>query len=458
MSIGYCIAVMIISMIAGSYGWGMRGSIIGGEKGAMVPGALFGLCFSSLVNFKFWPYFAAMGAFAMFQGGSCTYGETLRFILNNDFEGEFKGKMKHGLKGIFINGGNWFGVTCFYISLLYGYYTEIYSSVELAAAVLCVPVIQTIGEFIFNKPYDKEKGKFPKLYYSLTRREEWGGNLLLCVAGFIFAIVKKDVFTACAVIAGYISGGTGFCLGAYIFYYNRVPHDGKFVFGKYEENKKISNWKIMEHTFGTVGFAGSMMFFIQRFRMSGFILPHDREIIIEDKYSIPCIYLCLALALLFSGACLLYEKKGHKPNDHICDIIMRPLFASFPVIIALLSTEKCAKAYTVVFCMYVLTERMIEKGFKKFKEKNILFAILGVLFILASIIAITDKITLPVTVIVLAPVYVIVDLYEHFGYYKLKEMKQAGKTFFEYFGDSALVQSHFVILTIILTITAFLVK
>ena len=36
------IYVLIIS-VALSYGWGMRGALIGGEKGALLPGALLGM-------------------------------------------------------------------------------------------------------------------------------------------------------------------------------------------------------------------------------------------------------------------------------------------------------------------------------------------------------------------------------------------------------------------------------
>ena len=37
------------------------------------------------------------------------------------------------------------------------------------------------GILIFNKPFDKENGKYPKIYLSRDSREEWGGNLLMLV-------------------------------------------------------------------------------------------------------------------------------------------------------------------------------------------------------------------------------------------------------------------------------------
>ena len=37
------LAFLAISMVAMCFGWGMRGSAIGGEKGAMLPGAFMGI-------------------------------------------------------------------------------------------------------------------------------------------------------------------------------------------------------------------------------------------------------------------------------------------------------------------------------------------------------------------------------------------------------------------------------
>ncbi len=43
MSLSDMILCVFLTTLAASYGWGMRGSLIGGEKGAMLPGALIGL-------------------------------------------------------------------------------------------------------------------------------------------------------------------------------------------------------------------------------------------------------------------------------------------------------------------------------------------------------------------------------------------------------------------------------
>jgi len=59
--------------VAGSYGWGMRGCKIGGEKGALLPGAFLGLLFAwfapaEIIRDHFWLITAA-GALGWASGG-----------------------------------------------------------------------------------------------------------------------------------------------------------------------------------------------------------------------------------------------------------------------------------------------------------------------------------------------------------------------------------------------------
>ena len=79
--------LLILAIIpAVSYAWGMRGTTIGGEKGAMLPGAMIGLLiafFSKiLIAQEHFYIFAGLGAVSMYLGGSMTYGETLGLSMN----------------------------------------------------------------------------------------------------------------------------------------------------------------------------------------------------------------------------------------------------------------------------------------------------------------------------------------------------------------------------------------
>ncbi|MCL2299493.1 MAG: hypothetical protein FWC27_05040, partial [Firmicutes bacterium] len=76
---------MFMLFIAGSYGWAVRGTTLGKETGAMLPGALLGiLCAwfsgSALLWENLW-IFCAAGALGMFVGGTETYGETIGLVI-----------------------------------------------------------------------------------------------------------------------------------------------------------------------------------------------------------------------------------------------------------------------------------------------------------------------------------------------------------------------------------------
>ncbi|MCL2298616.1 MAG: hypothetical protein FWC27_00520, partial [Firmicutes bacterium] len=66
-----------ISAVAMSYGWGMRGTTLGGEKGAMLPGALMGLLIAVFSGSPFlrenFFLLSAAGALGIYFGGSMSY-------------------------------------------------------------------------------------------------------------------------------------------------------------------------------------------------------------------------------------------------------------------------------------------------------------------------------------------------------------------------------------------------
>ncbi|MCL1952151.1 MAG: hypothetical protein FWF60_04920, partial [Oscillospiraceae bacterium] len=72
-----------ISTVALSYGWGMRGTTLGGEKGAMLPGALMGLLLALFSGSPFlrehFYLLGAAGALGMYFGGSMSYMQTIGF-------------------------------------------------------------------------------------------------------------------------------------------------------------------------------------------------------------------------------------------------------------------------------------------------------------------------------------------------------------------------------------------
>ena len=79
-----CIA---FTTFAASYAWGMRGTLIGGEKGAMLPGAFIGVIIAWFSGGAIRDYFwipAAAGLMGMTFGGTEPYGETIGMVLHRN--------------------------------------------------------------------------------------------------------------------------------------------------------------------------------------------------------------------------------------------------------------------------------------------------------------------------------------------------------------------------------------
>ena len=119
MTFTVALGIITFASLAGSFGWAMRGTKIGGEKGAMLPGALLGMIFarfsgSEIIRENFW-VFSAVGALAMFYGGTETYGETLGFIVNKKPPENYA----KGLQGVLLKGALWFGIFASFIGIAF---------------------------------------------------------------------------------------------------------------------------------------------------------------------------------------------------------------------------------------------------------------------------------------------------------------------------------------------------
>lgn len=93
---------VIFTTFASCYAWGMRGAVIGGEKGAMLPGAFIGLILALFSGGTISEYFwipAAAAAMGMTYGGTEPYGETIGMVLHRDRP--IKGYTGLAMKGAF---------------------------------------------------------------------------------------------------------------------------------------------------------------------------------------------------------------------------------------------------------------------------------------------------------------------------------------------------------------------
>ncbi|MBQ6863931.1 MAG: hypothetical protein IJO14_06810 [Clostridia bacterium] len=255
------ILFVFLCIISMSYGWGMRGSILGGEKGAMLPGAFVGLLIARFSGIpalqENWFVLAAAGASGFFFGGCMTYGETLGLTMKGFGTPGFR----TGLAGVFVKGFAWFGVAAeiFGIAIVAGG-GETYSASDLILTYCATVPAYFIGRTLLNRPHDPKNNVFPKVYFSRTRVEYWGGHLFVFLTFFILNLVRGDWFTAAYAWIVALVAGFGWIFAQIVHVYT-LPHmpmkNGKYLFGKLQKNHFVEAWKFMECLIG--GFGGLSM-------------------------------------------------------------------------------------------------------------------------------------------------------------------------------------------------------
>ena len=263
MSLPSTLGIVALATLAGSYGWGMRGCKIGGEKGALLPGAFLGLIFawfsgSELIRANFW-IFSAVGALAMFYGGTQTYGETLGFITKSKPSENYA----KGMVGVVIKGALWFGIFGAFMGIAFTAMTgTIYKWQDFVILFALFAPLRYVGILLFNRPLNPGENKFPKFYFSKTRQESWGGLLVLQLMLIILMAVRHDTYSLMFSAVGALSGSVGWALGINLFYLTCQPlKSGRYLFGSWQEKGYIGNWKIMEFTLGAVGGLGTSLYF-----------------------------------------------------------------------------------------------------------------------------------------------------------------------------------------------------
>lgn len=377
MNISDMIICILFTTLAASYAWGMRGTVIGGEKGAMLPGAFIGLFLAwfsgGAIRENFWIP-AAAGLMGMTFGGTEPYGETIGMVLHRGSPGYNPVK---GYFGLAFKGALWFSICGGFISIsLASMSNSIYLTRDLLIFMILVPVIQQAGYRIFNQPYDKEKGIYPKIFYSLTRREEWGSNLALLIAMSAFAVIKGDNFALAMIAGGFFFGAVGWLAAMKLYVLSAFPmKNGKYILGKLKEKNLVDGWKIMEFTLGAIGGFGLALTYCVRFE---FVEKYNEMIALNGmktlsgtaEYSVA--FLCAALALgivMVNLYSLLNEKKGKEINSFVCDLIERPLYNVIPMMLIFLGSRFAAVYSTVFMLVFVLAVKCV---FDRFPEAKLL--------------------------------------------------------------------------------------
>lgn len=285
-------ALILISAIilASSYAWGMRGTTIGGEKGAMLPGAIIGTLlalFSGILivqeNFHI---FSALGAIGMYFGGCMTYGETLSFSMSARPAVD----LKKGLKALMLKGFLWFAVFGAIFSTGVNAVCRAYSIFELIIIFTLTPVLALFGLKIFNRPINNNEVIYPKYYFSKTRKEYWGAMTGILCSLFLINLIKLNVYSLVFTLICGLFGGIGWVIaqGLQIYLRHYAPESSFKLIRKFSENGFADGWKAMECTLGAIGGTGCAVAFILTYKsfkeitfsleLSGGLLPYDQKL------------------------------------------------------------------------------------------------------------------------------------------------------------------------------------
>lgn len=359
---------VLFTVLCASYGWGMRGAVIGGEKGAMLPGALIGLAFGWFSGYGILST-AAAGLMGMTFGGIEPYGETIGFVLHR---GKDDYNPKRGYIGLAFKGALWFAVCGAFLGIALS--RGIYSNRDIVIFCLLIPVMQILGQLIFNRPYNKNENKFPKIYFSKTRREEWGGNFLMLIAVVIMAVVKADCFTLMLVAGGLIFGAIGWLVGMKAFVIALFPmKNGKYFFGKLCKKGVIDGWKLMEFllgAFGGLGLALAYLFgydYIKGYRMISRVEGIQFVDELVSKIAPIICALCVAGIFVINLISFICDKKGKKVNSYLLDFIERPFYNVIPMILVLIGETFSAKFMTAFMLIFVCAVKCVLDRFEKSK-------------------------------------------------------------------------------------------
>lgn len=389
MSFPSTLGIVAFATLAGSYGWGMRGTKIGGEKGALLPGAFLGLIFawfsgSDIIRENFW-VFSAVGALAMFFGGTETYGETLGFIVKSKPSDNYA----KGMYGVLIKGALWFGIFAAFIGIAFNAMTgDVYKWQDFVIFFAVLLPLRYIGILLFNRPLNLKANKFPRFYFSATRQESWGGLLVLLIMLVVLMAVRGDTYSLMFCGVGALSGAIGWALGINLFYLANHPlKNGKYFYGSLQKKGYIGGWKIMEFTLGAVGGLGTSLYFCLNFtKLQSIIgiIDIKGELwnpLADMQNTAAWVSLILILVTGFQYLFQSTHRKNVKPKSKtdylglLFEGLEQPFYSYIPLMFILLGGVRTAQIVSFFAMFWVIAEMDFFERFIKTKTRWLWFVV-----------------------------------------------------------------------------------
>ncbi|MBQ3150904.1 MAG: hypothetical protein IJB86_06630 [Clostridia bacterium] len=361
MTVTELLIAVLLTGIAVSYGWGMRGAIIGGEKGAMLPGALLGFFLAKLSGIPVVEdnafVFAAAGCLGMGYGGFEPYAQTMEMVLHHNSDIWNPGR---GYTGLMLKGANWFGICAGVLGISFSAVTgSVYKWFEIVIVCALIPFVQALGIRIFNKPYDKDNNVFPKIYYSRNSREEWGGNFLTLMMLLAFTAIKADWFSFFFALVGIAGGAIGWAISIWLYDVTVHPtKNGKYILGYFQKNRMVDNWKIMEFALGFCGGVSLALYFFLRINtVRKLALPLVTEGLwnpLGDAQE-PVAWAAFALAVLMIVQYFFKKLDGNR----IMELVERAVYFALILCLVLLGSQQMSQLVVFLLIIWVVLEKNI---------------------------------------------------------------------------------------------------
>lgn len=470
---------IFLFIVAISYAWGMRGSIIGGQKGAMLPGALIGIffaLFSGCAAYREYFYiFAAAGAAGIYFGGEMTYGQTLGFTMKGI---KHKGFLL-GMTGLFVKGFLWLGMCAGFLGITAAALSgEYYTAADIIIySALLVPLF-LLGSRLINR--DPENGKMPKIYFSVTRGESWGGMLFIYVLTVMTACFRGNLFTVYFMLCVSFLSGVSWVIAQFLHVYTK-------------KSPYIDNWKIMETVFGAliaVSFCVSLRLCAGSFREVLSAMPENGAVyqpLLRFDTQILLIWaalFALSAAYLFfkdpnsddslekqRAQCLVtdgeYEKalrlsagkrggRAAKATESISDIFGFLAFGSIPLLAAA-GAHTTAMVSCTFSLLWVLAEKTGWRLFNYRRRRNLIRAAMLAVCAAALAAAVFKGFSLMGVWLMYTVSYYFMQVFWLFRLSRIKQYRENGQSVLKQFGSLSSVQIYFTACVIIMLAGGFIV-
>jgi len=394
-----------ISAVAVSYGWGMRGTTLGGEKGAMLPGALMGLMLAVFSGSDFlrehFYLLSAAGALGLYFGGTMSYMQSIGLTSDKNPPEDFK----RGMTGIFVKGCIWWGifgsVVGMFLSFLSGRYYNSLRSVLLIFGLL--PLFALAGSRLFDRPFDAQKGIHPRIYFSRNRPEGMGVLFGVLVELVIVMAISRDTVGLALMGGSALSGGVGWMLGQLLHIRGKWPNKRGWQFlGKHQKRGWIDTLKIEECAYGACTALGVCITFTLIANCSFHYRAYYADLSLPSltgtkEWALPAIFLALLgidmlryvirrrkteqeLRYMRSRGWmsdaeleLALQNPGKEPSrgwllyEKIAETATFPIYCVVPLLFLFLGSAEVAKLVSFYVMYYVMVEQQAFERFNRFK-------------------------------------------------------------------------------------------